>query len=522
MAENSGPELFFALVGATGTDLGATSNLLKKHLVERDYRVCEIRLSSLLDKLPVEFENPENFEDLKIDNAMSKGTWLREKLGGDAVARLGIWEIRKQRKGITGEIAKPASRTAYILRSLKHPDEAEALRNLYKDAFHVISVYEPQHLRLLRLGSAIQKSRRGSLARAVDEQFEADCKNRAQKLIAKDADEHDRDLGQHLKDTFYLADLFVADGELFGSALTIDQQIARYVDLLFGAPFVTPTDDEYAAFQAQAAAYRSADLSRQVGAVICEPSGSLIASGYNEVPIAGGGHFTPGDAPKLDNRDYKQEMDPSAAAKHEIICEMFEALSKAGWLDTERASGSAASLTDRSLNKPIVELDGPRPILKNARITNIIEFGRIVHAEMSALTDAARNGRGVRDATLYCTTFPCHICARHIIASGIKRVVYIEPYPKSQAKELYGRAIRVDCDQDHDENAVEFEPFVGVAPRQFLRMFKMPERKNKRTGYAVSEAHRDAVPRFSTLFTMYGESEAWYVEALDGVIRTEV
>ncbi|MDN3612645.1 hypothetical protein QWZ16_23945 [Vibrio ostreicida] len=26
--------------------------------------------------------------------------------------------------------------------------------------------------------------------------------------------------------------------------------------------------------------------------------------------------------------------------------------------------------------------------------------------------------------------FPCHNCAKHIVASGIKRVVYVEPYPK--------------------------------------------------------------------------------------------
>lgn len=63
-----------------------------------------------------------------------------------------------------------------------------------------------------------------------------------------------------------------------------------------------------------------------------------------------------------------------------------------------------------------------------------------MHAEMFAITDAARRGLSVRDATLYCTTFPCHMCARHIIASGIRKVVYIEPYPKSMAKgALQGR-----------------------------------------------------------------------------------
>jgi deoxycytidylate deaminase len=42
---------------------------------------------------------------------------------------------------------------------------------------------------------------------------------------------------------------------------------------------------------------------------------------------------------------------------------------------------------------------------------DILEFGRVIHAEMSAISDAARLGRATKDATLFCTTFPCHICA---------------------------------------------------------------------------------------------------------------
>ena len=47
------------------------------------------------------------------------------------------------------------------------------------------------------------------------------------------------------------------------------------------------------------------------------------------------------------------------------------------------------------------------PVLAGTRVASIIEFGKIVHAEMSAITDAARRGLSVKDATLYCTTFPC-------------------------------------------------------------------------------------------------------------------
>ncbi len=52
-----------------------------------------------------------------------------------------------------------------------------------------------------------------------------------------------------------------------------------------------------------------------------------------------------------------------------------------------------------------------------------------VHAEQNALIQAARLGLSVNGATLYCTHHPCTICARLIVNSGIKRVVYLYSYP---------------------------------------------------------------------------------------------
>jgi deoxycytidylate deaminase len=49
--------------------------------------------------------------------------------------------------------------------------------------------------------------------------------------------------------------------------------------------------------------------------------------------------------------------------------------------------------------------DGKR--YRDSRVMDIIEFGRIIHAEMSAICDAARNGCCIRDAVMFVTTFPC-------------------------------------------------------------------------------------------------------------------
>lgn len=69
--------------------------------------------------------------------------------------------------------------------------------------------------------------------------------------------------------------------------------------------------------------------------------------------------------------------------------------------------------------------------LGNTRLMNLTEFTRAVHAEMEALLSAARVGVSVRGATLYTTTFPCHNCAKHIVDSGIARVVFIEPIQRA-------------------------------------------------------------------------------------------
>lgn len=73
------------------------------------------------------------------------------------------------------------------------------------------------------------------------------------------------------------------------------------------------------------------------------------------------------------------------------------------------------------------------------RQTNKIESGtRIeqcyaVHAEQNAIVQAARLGVSLVGASIYQTHSPCSICAKMIINSGIKRIVYIEKYPDDLA-----------------------------------------------------------------------------------------
>lgn len=55
-----------------------------------------------------------------------------------------------------------------------------------------------------------------------------------------------------------------------------------------------------------------------------------------------------------------------------------------------------------------------------------------IHAEMNALIWAARHGVSTEGADIFVTLSPCHDCTKAIIAAGIKRLVYLEPYDKTE------------------------------------------------------------------------------------------
>ncbi len=119
-------------------------------------------------------------------------------------------------------------------------------------------------------------------------------------------------------------------------------------------------------------------------------------------------------------RDYRRGVDSNRKAQLEMIDDIVAKLAK------HLGGENVQSLKDSLDSSPIAD---------------ITEYGRVVHAEMEALLACARLGISTQGTTLFCTTFPCHNCAKHIIAAGVTRVVFVEPYPKSRALEHHDDAI---------------------------------------------------------------------------------
>ena len=460
-------EIIFGIVSPVGTDNKLVIDSLKQSLGEVRYNPIEIKLSDFLKTInPLTPVYDKNNQYSRIDTLMKRGDALREKIDcGGVLADASILEIMKKRKKESGDRTKQIPRTAYILNSLKHPDEVNSLRRTYGKSFWLLSCYSPKETRKKWL---IQEMERTN--------YEGNDENAAKDLLTRDEKESGI-FGQNVQKTFPLADVFI-DSKLED----LDLSMKRFVKLIFGYPYIGSTIDEYGMFLAQASAKVSLSLARQVGASILTNRGEVMATGTNEVPNKNGGICSEDN--DKDKTEWGQGFDYNTRYRNLILSDLLQKLKDNNWLSSEKQKDVKELMVDFMNDEK----------LKKTQLFDITEFSRETHAEMTALLEASRKSISIKDCFLYCTTFPCHICAKHIITSGLKKVFYIEPYPKSKAEELFSDFIAVDKQETND--LIVFNPFVGIAPRRFMDIFSWGERK-KDDGSLLDWNQTEANPRFS-------------------------
>lgn len=492
-----GPELFLGIVGPIGTDLETLSNLLEETLKGvGGYRTTTIRLIELVRQLEPWKNLPSRPVHEYYHKAMDAGDEFRKQIGdGGALAVLAMRYIREvvRAKAPNGAPDKALPRQAYLFRSLKHPGEVQALRETYGSAFFLIGAYSPKATRVANLARRLAGS--DVMEPTPEHRREAD------RLVERDESESGVSFGQAIRDAFPLADVFV---DVSAPREQVRLALKRFIELILGYPFHTPTRQEYGMFHAHASALRSSAMGRQVGAALCNEEGDVLALGTNEVPKAFGGQYW-GDE-REDRRDFQLGIDSNDEIKHQNVTEIIERLKKAGWFAAQQGGKPPDELLAEAL-----------PILKGVRAMSPIEYGRAVHAEMSALMDAARRGVSVTRSELYSTTFPCHECARHIIVAGVRVVYFIEPYPKSLALDLHRDSVVIEDDGQSDK--VAFLPFVGIAPRQYLTLFAMRARKTA-DGKIVAWDGQTAMPVTVGPHKSYFEAEDWLGDELKKKMAT--
>lgn len=397
------------------------------------------------------------------------------------------------------------AKTAYMIRQLKRPQEVDLLRRVYGKQFVLVSAYGSIADRKKILENALKRSLPLNIS-------DVDIGCKADGLMHRDQIEEDDKFGQNLRDTFHRADVFV-DG-VSKSAMMF--MIERFVNGLFGRADIAPSKTEYGMYTAKAASLRSSDLSRQIGAAIFSPDGEIITQGCNEVPKAFGGTYWDGEEP--DYRDVKIGYDPNDIHRKEVVRDFLERLQSAGLLSEKATSlGASSKIVDALTRKPEGKPEFPgQGILADASVMDLTEYGRVVHAEMCAICDAARLGKSIKGSILYTTTFPCHNCTKHILASGISKVVYIEPYPKSKAKILHENEVELE---KPSSTRVSFVPFIGISPVRYKDIFQ--KGKRKRDGMAVTWMEGAARPNISVVAPTYIDNETYEIAALVGTVSSD-
>lgn len=488
------PELVFGLCSPIGTDNAKVKRLIENELHKYRYHVEYFKITKLMQRLkPNDAELKDSpFED-RYDTHIKYANKLREVYKDPSLlGRICCGAIRNYRKNTGGRNDALMERTAYLFDQFKRKEEIEILRQVYGDLFVLVSVYSDDVKRQENIVSRIIDTH--NVSRATTE-----YNTKADELIARDENEDGVSNGQRLREAFPLADLFInIDDEE-----AAEKVIGRFLKAFFGAYSVSPRPEEYGMYLAKTASLRSIDLSRQVGAAIMSGPGEVITMGCNEVPKAGGGTYWADDP--ADDRDYKRGLDENDRIKRGVLADVVRRLIDGHLIETQHS-------IDQLVEKVLEDVAKKGTAIREAELMDLLEFGRIIHAEMHALCDAARLGKSVNGATLFCNVFPCHICAKHIVASGIKKVIFIEPYPKSYASDLHRDSIVVKRGKA-PEGKVQFEPFIGISPLRFRDLFQRAKRKDN-YGKVIQWDEKSAQPVFKQTTRSYLFNETAVLQAL--------
>lgn len=486
-------ELVFGVVGPVGSGTSEVATALQAQLEDSGFdEVFLVKARTLIEahavKVGIQIAAQRGIQQtIDLQNA---GDAMRRDVGHPAVGQSFAVAVRSKRATAIGQVLEEGAvvppddkKRAYILDSIRHPSEVLLLRKIYQSSFCVVGVVCDEATRRKRLQT----------------KFPDGTGNQIDELMRRDEKATEK-YGQHVSDAFHLSDFFVEntqDKEIVGAAgakaenpdWSVQDELGRLVDILTFKRICRPRPNETAMYHAHGARMRSSCLSRQVGAALLDLKGNVLATGTNEVPRAGGGVY--GGA-----FDGFSDTDPDPGNDHRCF------LSK-GYCSNTRSQNDIIDDLFATIKELPDEIDDDlRRRVRKTKIGQLVEYSRAVHAEMDALLSAAREGVSTIGSRLYVTTYPCHNCARHIVAAGVDEVQFIEPYLKSQALPLHGDAITDSVDgwvppsQFYNSPVEErtrkfaqvlFRPFKGVAPRLYRRSFlKDRDLKNDDTGDMLS------------------------------------
>lgn len=394
------------IIGITGS-LGSGCSSTAKHLSENGFKYFSIS-RDFLEPLAKEKNEPfETYED-------------KQNFGNKARR-----ELREEYKQKFLKAIEDSGEKSVVIECFRNPIEIDFLRDLYPH-FYLIALFANEEVRKNRkIGEKIN---------------ERDFK----RLDKRDVGEDDK-LGQQVRKCVNNADTVLNNSANWD---TIDIRDAFFTNIdnyvkLFTEPFRPPTPEETLMHLAYSISLESTCIQRQVGAVIADEKNRVISTGYNNTPPKSLSCYV--RYSECFRRKKKREHIDNIKNNKMKYC--FNCGKK---LDVSSLSSRDNKFNCNSCGEDFLELIPWKGL----------DYCRSLHAEENAILSKPYLLDDSRKFTIFSTTFPCMLCAKKIATSGIKKVVFVEPYPVQEAEEIL------------KENNVDIEPFEGVKSLRFNWIFR--------------------------------------------------
>ncbi len=397
------------VIGLTGP-LSAGCSTVSEYLTEQTEQKGFI-LRRLSDTIRRELKEKDRVEEPTPQQMQDKGDELRKSEGEAVLVKMVFTDLADR---------KPER---IVIDGVRNPGEIKYLRKFSHFFLIAIDAAREERLRRYRAKTGIDIS---------DQEFYA--------IDERDSGKNQPGHGQNVTHCIDLADFQVINDDTWDDDLTIRDNLFKKIDVLLDLidkpGFKQPSMQEVGMHFAYSASLMSPCLKRQVGAMIARE----IDSG-KELAIAIG-HNRPPDGIKTCHDRYQTCYRDLLKGKMQ------------------------KKLKDTLHNIPglpgTIEDDIIRSVLSDPELKQL-DYCQSIHAEESAILQVAKlGGVSLGGTTLYTTTFPCLLCAKKIIQTGIKRIVFNEAYPMIQARDLLAQSLGRD-------NLIRFE---GVKSLAFFKLFQ--------------------------------------------------
>lgn len=211
---------------------------------------------------------------------------------------------------------------------------------------------------------------------------------------------------------------------------TMEEQWMKYSSLILHPGLITPSAEERCMVVAYTAKFNSSCLSRQVGAVITNKYHSIRTIGWNDVPFGQMpcglrelhmisndctdcnhiySEFETGTHKHYKGKSFKDMVcyDQGTNAKYNVIHKP----------QNIKDLGLPYAYCFKTLHN---KFDGEKNQV----------FTRSLHAEENAILQMAKyGGEPLMNGVIYVTASPCELCAKKLYQIGVRKIVYIDPYP---------------------------------------------------------------------------------------------